>query len=114
MSLNPGCPGTTAIVLICLEYVETAASFLKALKDCQWNSDLMFTKTMLTGGFFGGPVVENPPCNAEDTGSTPGLGRPHVLQSNLAQVPQLLGPRALEPMLHNERSHSSETPSHGN
>ena len=33
MCLNPGCPGTTAVVLICLEYVETAASFLKALKD---------------------------------------------------------------------------------
>ena len=114
MSPNPGCPGTPARVLICLEYVETAASFLKALKDCQWNSDLVFTKIMATGGFLGGPVVENLPCNAEDTGSIPGLGRSHVLWSNLAQVAQLLSRRALEPMLHNERSHSSETPSHGN
>ena len=31
MCLNPGCPGTTAVVLICLEYVETAASFLKMI-----------------------------------------------------------------------------------
>ena len=69
---------------------------------------------MATGGFLGGPVVENLPCNAEDTGSIPGLGRSYVLWSNLAQVPQLLSRRALEPMLHNERSHSSETPSHGN
>ena len=27
------------------------------------------------GGFPGGSVVENPPANAGDTGSTPGLGR---------------------------------------
>ena len=29
-------------------------------------------------GFPGGPVVKNPPCNARDTGSVPGLGRSHV------------------------------------
>ena len=26
------------------------------------------------GGFPGGAVVKNPPANAEDTGSSPGLG----------------------------------------
>lgn len=35
-SLNPGCPGKTAMMLIFLEYLETAASFLKALEDSQW------------------------------------------------------------------------------
>ena len=33
-------------------------------------------------GFPGGPVVKNPPCNASDTSSIPGPGRPHMPQSN--------------------------------
>ena len=33
-------------------------------------------------GFPGGAVVENLPANAGDTGSSPGLGRPHMLRSN--------------------------------
>ena len=33
-------------------------------------------------GFPGGPVVKNPPANAGDTGSIPGLGRSHVLKDN--------------------------------
>ena len=28
------------------------------------------------------PVVKNPPCNAGDTGSIPGPGRPHEPQGN--------------------------------
>ena len=32
--------------------------------------------------FPGGTVVKNPPANAGDTGSIPGLGRFHVPQSN--------------------------------
>ena len=31
---------------------------------------------------FGSPVVKNPPANAGDLGTTPGLGRSHMLQSN--------------------------------
>ena len=42
------------------------------------------------GGFPGGAVVENLPANAEDTGSSPGLGRSHMLRSNWARGPQLL------------------------
>ena len=34
------------------------------------------------GGFPGGAVVENLPVNARDTGSSPGLGRSHMPQSN--------------------------------
>ena len=41
-------------------------------------------------GFPGGAVVENLPANAEDTGSSPGPGRSHMLQSNWACKPQLL------------------------
>ena len=32
--------------------------------------------------FLGGAVVKNPPANAGDTGSSPGPGRSHMLQSN--------------------------------
>ena len=41
-------------------------------------------------GFHGGAVVENPPANAGNTGSSPGLGRSHVPRSNWAREPQLL------------------------
>ena len=40
--------------------------------------------------FPGGPVVENPPANAGDVGSVPGLGRSYML-------------RATKPMHHNYR-----------
>ena len=35
-------------------------------------------------------MVENLPANAGDTGSSPGLGRSHIPQSNWASEPQLL------------------------
>ena len=34
------------------------------------------------GDFPGGTVAGNPPANARDTGSSPGLGRSHMLRSN--------------------------------
>ena len=37
-----------------------------------------------------GPVVKNSPANAEDMGSTPGLGRFYMPRGNKAQKPQLL------------------------
>ena len=39
-------------------------------------------KNRATGSFLGGAVVENLPANAGDTGSSPGLGRSHMLRSN--------------------------------
>ena len=44
-------------------------------------------------GFPGGAVVENPPANAGDTGSGPGLGGSHMPRSNWAREPQLLSLR---------------------
>ena len=46
-------------------------------------------------------MVENPPANAGYTGSSPGPGGSHVLQSNWAQMPQLLSlrSRVREPQL---------------
>ena len=65
-------------------------------------------------GFPGGVVVENLPANAGDTGSSPGLGRSHMLWSNEARVPQLLKPMSLEPVLCNKRSYRNEKPAHRN
>ena len=38
-------------------------------------------------------MVESLPANAGDTGSSPGLGRSHMPQSNKAREPQLLSLR---------------------
>ena len=35
-----------------------------------------------TRDFPGGVVIKNPPANAGDTASSPGLGRSHMQQSN--------------------------------
>ena len=43
--------------------------------------------------FPGGAVVENPPANAGDTGSSPGLGGSHMPRSDWAREPQLLSLR---------------------
>ena len=50
-------------------------------------------------GFPGAPVVvKNPPASAGETGSIPGLGRPHVPRRNWA-------PGTLEPELGCKRGH---------
>ena len=54
---------------------------------------LCISKTNNPGGFPGGAVVENLPANAEDTGSSPGLGRSHMLRGKWACEPQLLSLR---------------------
>ena len=76
--------------------------------------------------FSGGPVVNNPPANAGDTGSIPGPGRSHmswVKEAHAPQLlrlcprawePQLLSSRALEPVLCNKRSHHNEKPVYHN
>ena len=48
----------------------------------EWNNTDQELKISIIGGFPGGAVVENPPANAGDTGSSPGLGRSHMLRSN--------------------------------
>ena len=44
-------------------------------------------------GFPGGAVVESPPANAGDTGSSPGLGGSRMPRSGWARGPQLLSLR---------------------
>ena len=46
------------------------------------NYSSKFPVQKLKKGFPGGAVVENLPANAENTGSSPGLGRSHMLRSN--------------------------------
>ena len=58
--------------------------------------------------FPGGAVVKNPPANAGDTGSSPGLGRSHMLQSNKARVPQLLSPHAAFTEAHAPRARAPQ------
>ena len=41
-----------------------------------------FIKESKHGGFPGGPVIENPPANAGDTGSIPVPGSSHVPQGS--------------------------------
>ena len=69
-------------------------------------------------------MVKNLPANAGDMGSSPGLGRSHMPQSNEARVPQLLSmhsrarepqllkPACLESVLHNKKSHRNEKPAY--
>ena len=64
--------------------------------------------------FPGGPVVQNLPAKAGDTGSIPGLGRSRMSWDNWAHVPQLLKPKSLEPVLRNQRWHGNEKPAHDN
>ena len=53
-------------------------------------------------------MVESPPANAGDTGSCPGLGRPHMPWSGWAREPMAAEPAHPEPVLCNGRGHSSE------
>ena len=45
------------------------------------NLSACYIKNRISKGFPGGTVDENPPANIGDTGSIPGLGRSHTLQS---------------------------------
>ena len=63
-------------------------------------------------GFPGGAVVENPPANAGDTGSSSGPGRSHMPRSNQARAPQLMSlrSRACEPQ--QQSPHATTTEAH--
>ena len=45
-------------------------------------TDQMIAIEKIVSDFPGGTVVKNPPANAGDTGSSPGLGRSHMPRSN--------------------------------
>ena len=64
-----------------IEYGKRAVSMktklhaLKILNKCEVLKKLLW-------GFPGGAVVKNPPANAGDMGSSPGLGRSHMPRNN--------------------------------
>ena len=59
------------------------------------------------------PVVKNLPAMAVDVGSIPGLQRSHIARA-AKPVCNYWSPHTLEPMVCNERSHSSEKPARRN
>ena len=57
------------------------ASTVRRLSTVPWSPQIhKFKRPSL--GLPGGPMVGNSPCNAEDTGSIPGLGRSHMQWGN--------------------------------
>ena len=71
---------------------EASLSFLEMeVKVPSWGKLLYGVNGWLRkckGGFLGGPVVENPPANAGDTGWIPSLGIFHMPQGNSAHAAQ--------------------------
>ena len=57
-------------------------------------------------------MVENLPANAEDTGSSPGLGGSHMPQSDWAREPQLLSLRVWSLCSAGKRGRDNERPAH--
>ena len=59
-----------------------------------WSHDLLELRRCLLKiegwGFPCGPVIKNPPCNARETGLSPGLGRFHMSQATKTWAPQPL------------------------
>ena len=62
-------------------------------QNVQTTHAAQYQKSKHNQGFPGGAVVESPPANAGDTGSSPGLGGSHMPWSGWAREPQLLGLR---------------------
>ena len=69
-------------------YVKNVLIFSKKLVSLKY---WKVSNNLKVKGIPGGSVVETPPADAGDTGSIPGPGRSHMLWSNQACAPQLLG-----------------------
>ena len=54
----------------------------KQIVEYAYSGILLSNKKEQNKGFPGGAVVKNPSANAGDMGSSPGLGRSHMPQSN--------------------------------
>ena len=67
-----------------MKFLVSQKNILLKLFKQHFKSTILQSNTFFKScsGFLGGPVVKNLPCNAEDTGSIPGLGRRHMPLSN--------------------------------
>ena len=71
----------TDVCEVVWEQVQAAGLRIGCRQVVLWLGLVILIKVKLRG-FPGGAVVENLPANAEDTGSSPGLGRSHMPRSN--------------------------------
>ena len=55
---------------------------LEKLKSKQTMMNNTINEIKILQGFPGGAMVKNPPANAGDTGSSPGLGRSYMPRNN--------------------------------
>ena len=91
--IKPGPPALQEDALLSKPLVEVGGYLMEKVLGVpqRWASNLNFPYRVLSGipcqilmsflwGFPGGPVVNNPPTSAGDTGSVPGLGRSYMLQ----------------------------------
>ena len=63
-------------------FIAALFTIAKTWKQPKCLSAEEWIKKMWYRDFPGGSVVKNPPANAGDMGSSPGLGRSHMPQSN--------------------------------
>ena len=86
-----------------------ASTYLDS-EDLVFGSNIHIFKSVQ--GFPGGAAVESLPANAGDTGSSPGLGRSHMLRSKLGLWATIAEPAGLEPVLRSKRGCDGERPAH--
>ncbi|KAJ8785411.1 hypothetical protein J1605_007008 [Eschrichtius robustus] len=104
-TVNP--PGTSLVAQWLRIHLPTQGTRVRALVQ----EDPTCRGATNPRGFPGGAVVESLPANAGDTGSSPGLGRSHVLRSSWAHEPQLLSLRVWS-LCSTRRGRDSERPVH--
>ena len=70
--------GIEMYTLMCTKWLTNKNLLYKQINKIKFKN----SKKKRKWGFPGGAVVKNPPANAGDTGSSPGLGRSHMPRSN--------------------------------
>ena len=75
---------------------------------------MVVLKKAYLGDFPGDTVVKNPPVNAGNMSSTPGLERSHVPTEPLSTCATTTEPMCPGALLCNKRSHSNEKSTHCN
>ena len=81
-TVPPGWVSPSFLTAVCLQCHLCTFRNRVAVIATQFNFITTKSKVTMLGGFPGGAVVEHPPANAGDTGSSPGLGRSHMPWSN--------------------------------